>query len=92
MCRQAHAHKAVKGRCMHYPVTPVHHSSPVCPVQRLLTAHYTLSRKKVVVRKRKKKTFVYTPNLTVVNKTTLAYTAVYNATTHSEWFILINLD
>ena len=38
MCSQAHAQKAVEGHRMHYPVTPVHHYSPVCPVQRLLTA------------------------------------------------------
>ena len=30
--------------------------------------------------------------LDVVNKTTLACTAVCNANTHSEWLIIINLD
>ena len=35
---------------------------------------------------------MYTPNHTVVNKTTLACTAVFNANIHSEWFIQINLD
>ena len=36
--------------------------------------------------------FVYTPNHTVVSKTTLVCTTVYNANTHSEQFVLINLD
>ena len=43
----------------------------------------------LLVKRREKKTKVEFPNHTVVNKTTLACTAVYNANAHSEW---INLD
>ena len=43
-------------------------------------------------KKRQNLNFVYSPNHIVVNKTTLACTAVCNANTHSEWFIQINLD
>ena len=42
--------------------------------------------------KRTKSNFSYTLNHSVVSKTTLVCTAVYNAITHSKWFIQINLD
>ena len=42
--------------------------------------------------KRTNVTSVYTPNHNVVSKTTPVCTAVCNANTHSEHFILINLD
>ena len=43
-------------------------------------------------KKRQNLNFADSPNHTVVNKTTLACTAVCNANTHSEWFIQIDVD
>ena len=42
--------------------------------------------------KRQNMNFVYTLHHIVDSKTTLAYTAAYNANTHPECFILVNLD